>query len=234
MRRTLDETRSLLLDTGVRQLHERGLFVAVTHVRLADVAKAADLTTGAAYRVWERQEDFHRDLAVAAIRHRHIESIHGTVQSIFRAVDQNAPLAEVLRIGSVAHMYLNSPTDPFLIALSLRTLSGAVPALAEASQTRHRESMAAFEVLYETLLARYGRQVRAPFEISALSHALAALTEGFAMQSMTGIDHLMYELDDRGEGVGVEWSLLGVAVEALVERLTEPVPVTCDAAEQDA
>ncbi|MEO6989336.1 MAG: hypothetical protein ABI239_11900 [Aquihabitans sp.] len=224
MRRTLDQTRSLLLDTGVRQLHERGLFVAVTHVRLADVAKAADLTTGAAYRVWERQEDFHRDLAVAAVRHRHIESIHGTVQSIFRAVDANAPLAEVLRIGSVAHMYLNSPTDPFLIALSLRTLSGAEPALAEASQERHRESMAAFEALYQTLLARYGRQIRPPFEISALSHALAALTEGFAMQTITGIDHLMYELDDRGSGVGTEWSLLGVAVEALVERLTEPIP----------
>ncbi len=234
MRRTLDETRSLLLDTGVRQLHERGLFVAVTHIRLADVAKAADLTTGAAYRVWERQEDFHRDLAVAAIRHRHMESIHDTVQSIFRAVDGNAPLSEVLRVGSVAHMYLNSPTDPFLIALSLRTLSGAVPALAEASQQRHRESMVAFEVLYEAMLVRYGRRIRAPFQMSALSHSLAALTEGFAMQTMTGIDHLMYELDDLGEGVGPEWSLLGVAVEALVERLTEPVPVTCDAAEQDA
>lgn len=84
--------------------------------------------------------------------------------------------------------------------------------------------MAAFEVLYETLLARYGRRVRPPFEISALSDALAALTEGFAMQTMTGIDHLMYELDDRGEGVGMEWSLLGVAVEALVDRLAEPIP----------
>lgn len=223
MRRTLDETRSLLLDTAVRQLHERGLFVAVTHIRLAEVAKAADLTTGAAYRVWERQEDFHLDLAVEAVRRRHIESIHGTVQSIFRAVDANAPLAEVLRAGSVAHMYLNSPNDPFLIALSLRTLSGAVPELAEASQVRHRESMAAFEALYAALLVRYGLQIRSPFEISALSHALAALTEGFAMQTMTGIDHLMYELDDRGAGVGTEWSLLGVAVEALVDRLTEPV-----------
>ena len=143
MRRTIDETRSLLLGVGVRQLHERGLFVAVTHIRLA--------------------------------------------------------------------------------ALSLRTLSGAVPELAEASQERHRESMAAFEVLYEALLAHYRRRVRPPFEISAVSHALAALTEGFAMQSMTGIDHLMYELDDRGQGVGMEWSLLGVAVEALVERLTEPI-----------
>lgn len=222
MRRTLDETRELLLETGLRQLHERGLFVAVTHIRLADVATAADLTTGAAYRVWANQEEFHRDLAVEAIRYRDTESIHATVQRIFQAVDAGAPLSEVLRVGSVAHRYLNSPNDPFLIALSLRTLSGAVSSLAEASQVRHRESMASFEMLYQAMLDRYGRRMRSPFEIDALSHALAALTEGFAMQTMSGIDHLEYELDDLPDGVGREWSLLGVAVEGLVERLTEP------------
>ncbi len=224
MRRTLDETRALLLETGLRQLHDRGLFVAVTHIRLSDVAKDADLTTGAAYRVWESQEDFHRDLAIAAIRYRDADTIKATVHQIYQAVEGGAPLAEVLRVGSVAHMYLNSPTDPFLIALSLRTLTGAVPALADASQERHAESMRSFEVLYQAILDRYGRRMRAPFGIDALSHSLAALSEGFAMQTMIGLEHPTFDLADVGDGVGHEWSLLGVAVEALVERLTEPRP----------
>ena len=49
-RRTTGETSELLLDVGLRMLHERGLHVAVTHIRLSDVAAAAGLTTGAAYR----------------------------------------------------------------------------------------------------------------------------------------------------------------------------------------
>jgi AcrR family transcriptional regulator len=188
------------------------------------VAKAADLTTGAAYRVWERQEDFHRDLAAAAIGYRESETIHRTVQLIYRAVEDGAPLSEVLRVGAHAHLHLNSPTDPFLIALSLRTLSGAVPALAEASMQRHADSMAAFEQLYQVMLDRYGRRMRPPLQIGALSHALAALTEGFAMQTMTGLEHPSYELDEVDPGVGREWTLVGLAVEGIVERLTEPVP----------
>lgn len=223
MRRTLAETRALLLATGVRQLHERGLFVAVTHIRLSDVAKAADLTTGAAYRVWERQEDFHRDLAIAAIRYSDADSIRATVERIYQVVEAKAPLAEVLRIGAMAHLHVNSPQDPFLIALSLRTLTGGVPALAEAAQQRHAESVASFEALYQALLDRYHRRMRRPFGIEALSHALAALAEGFAMQAMNGLEHPTYELDDVAPGVGREWSLLAVAVEGLVERLTQPL-----------
>lgn len=150
------------------------------------MARAADLTTGAAYRVWDNQEAFHRDLTVAAIRHRDTDSIRATVQRINQAVAANAPLSEVLRIGAVANMYPNGPTDPFLIALSLRTLSGAVPALTEASQQRHAESMASFEALYQAILDRYSLRMRAPFGIEALSHSLAALAEGFTIQSMNG------------------------------------------------
>lgn len=221
MRRTLAETKALLLETGLRQLHERGLFVAVTHVRLSDVAKEADLTTGAAYRVWESQEDFHLDLAVAAVRYRDTESIRATVGRIEQAVADHAPLAEVLRMGAAAHSYVDRSSDPFLISLSLRTVSRAVPALAEAARARHAESMAAFETLYGALLVRYDRRMRPPFGVDALSHALAALSEGFAIQTLSGVDHLTYDLDG-GLGVGRQWSLLGVAVEALVERLTEP------------
>jgi len=224
MRRTLDETRALLLRTGLELLHDRGLFVAVTHIRLADVARAADLTTGAAYRIWERQEDFHLDLAVAAIRHRNEHSLKATVVQIHDALDAGAPLAEVLRIGAIAHRYLVSPTDPFLIALSLRTLSTAVPELADAAQARHAESMEAFEGLYRVVLDRYRRRIRPPMGIEALSHALAALSEGFAMQTMSGIEHPCYELPDLPPGVGSDWSLLALAVEGVVERLTEPIP----------
>lgn len=223
MRRSLAETKELLLATGLRALHERGLFVAVTHIRLSDVARAADLTTGAAYRVWENQEEFHRDLAVAAVRHRNEETIAATTARITDAVLAGAPLAEVLRIGAEAHLYLNRPDDPFLITLSLRTLSSAVAEVGDASRERHAESMAAFEGLYAQMLEQYRRRMRPPLEIDALSHALAAVTEGFAIQAMSGLEHRRYELEDVPDGVGRDWTLVGLAVEGIVERLTEPI-----------
>ena len=223
MRRSLAETRELLLETGLRALHERGLFVAVTHIRLSDVARRADLTTGAAYRVWENQEEFHRDLAVAAVRHRNQESVDRTTERIAAAVASGAPLAEVLRVGAEAHLYMHRPDDPFLITLSLRTLSGSVDEVGVASRERHAESMVAFEGLYSLMLDRYRRRMRPPLGIDALSHALAALTEGFAIQAMSGLEHPVYCQDDTGDGVGAEWTLLGIAIEGIVERLTEPV-----------
>ena len=40
------------------------------------------------------------------------------------------------------------------------------------------------------------------------------------MQTMSGVTHPTYELDRNDPKVGREWTLLGVAVETLVDRLT--------------
>lgn len=225
MTRSLEATRARLLDAGLKELHERGLFVAVTHVRLSQVAKAAHLTTGAAYRVWATQEQFHRDLAVAAIRFRDRQAIQSTVGTIRAAIETGAPLAEVLRIGAVAHLHPGwHANDPFLINLSLRTLGGSVPELAEAARDRHAESMAAFEHLYGVMLTLFRRRMRPPLGIEALSGSLAALTEGFAIQALNQIPHPAYVLTDPPPGVHAEWTLLGLAIEGIIDRLTEPVP----------
>ena len=89
-RRTTEETHQLLLDVALGMLHRRGVHVAVTHVRLSDVAAAAGLTTGAAYRCWPNQAAFHRDLAVAAVQWRDHESIAETVAEIRDLVDAQA------------------------------------------------------------------------------------------------------------------------------------------------
>lgn len=223
MRRSRDETKDLLLGAALDQLYEKGLFVAVTHIRLTEVVKAAGFTTGAAYKVWERQEDFHRDLAVEAIRFRERLAIAQTVQLIHKAVDGGAPLREILRLGSPAHLHPPEAGDPFLIALALRTLSPSVPEIAEASRGRHEESVEAFEQLYEAMLLRFRLRIRAPFALRDLSNALAAITEGFALQTLCDLDHPTFDIDDES-GVGAEWSLLAVTVDAIVTRFTEPIP----------
>lgn len=222
-RRTTEETRELLLSIGLRSLHERGVHVAVTHVRLADVAGAAGLTTGAAYRCWPNQEAFHRDLAIAAVEWRDEATIARTLANIATLVDADAPLAEVLRVGAMANVHAYPRDEPFFIAIVLRSCASSDGRLAEAARDRLDTAAASFTSLYEVLLGHYRRRMRPPLTVHHLTVALAALSEGFALQTMAGASHPSVQRDDTEPGVGADWTLMGCAVESIVDRFTEPL-----------
>ena len=223
-RRTLDQTRALLIDVGIRLLHERRVSVSVTHVRLADVVAEAGLTTGAAYRCWENQAAFHRDLAVAAAKWRDKDSVTETVEAIKGVVDERGPLSEMLRRGADANLYRYPDHTSFLTTIALRTCAPADPAVAEAGREHLTTAIDSFSDLYGTLLVVYGRRMRSPYTVRHLATALAALSEGFAVQAVTGEPHPRVERDDVGPGVGTDWSLFGCAAEAVIDRFTEPDP----------
>ena len=223
-RRTLDQTRQLLLDVGLRLLHERRVYVSVTHVRLTDVVKEAGLTTGAAYRCWENQDAYHRDLAVAAAQWRDRASVAETVEAVRGLVEARAPFAEVLRVGAEANMYEYPDHTATLTTIALRTCAPADPAIAEAGRRHLRQAVAAFAELYELVMPLYGRRMRKPYTTHDLATVLAALSEGFTLQGITGEPYPRVERHDVGPGVGTDWSLFGCAVEAVVDRFTEVTP----------
>jgi len=223
-RRTLDQTRELLIDVGIRLLHERRVSVSVTHVRLADVVAEAGLTTGAAYRCWENQAAFHRDLAVAAAKWRDRASVAETVDAIRALVDSRGPVPEMLRVGAEANLYRYPDHTSFLTTIALRTCAPADPAVAEAGREHLTTAIDSFSELYGMLLLAYGRRMRPPYTVRDLATVLAALSEGFALQAVTGEPHRRVERDDVPEGVGTDWSLFGCAAEAVVERFTELGP----------
>lgn len=222
-RRTIDETRQLLLETGLRCLYERGTSVAVTHIRLGDVATAAGLTTGAAYRCWENQEAFHHDLAVAAVGRRHRASIASTVEGIRALVDRRAPWREVVRVGAGTELDTFADDKSFVTAIALRACSPYDEDLERAGRERLETAVASFAELYRTLLELYGRRMRPPFTLHQLTMAIAALSEGFVLQALSGADHPSVERDVADEGVGRDWTLFACAVEAVVDAFTEPV-----------
>lgn len=229
-RRAADETRRLLIDTGIAMLHERGVTAGVSHIRLQDVLGRAGLTTGAAYRLWSDQEDFHRELAVAATRWRDDAPITRTIAAIRNLVDEHAPLRQVIRVAAAAHVEgfgdaASSPRQPsttFLTTLALRATARHSPDLQAASSARHKESIDSFADLYATLMKVYDIRVRAPFTLRQFAVALAALGEGFALQAIEGEAHPIVQLAAADGGTGEDWTLFGVAVEAVLEAFTEP------------
>jgi AcrR family transcriptional regulator len=205
-RRTVDETRQLLLETGLRILQQRGVHVGVAHIRLSDVAHEAGYTTGAGYRCWKDQAAFHRDLAIAAVRRRNEDPIAGTVRRIRDLVDARAPLAEVIRVAAEANLH-GEPDE----------------AVAEAARDHVTTTIESFVALFGLLLEVYGLRMRPPYTLVHLVLAVLALSEGFAVQSLAGDPHPRVRRDDIGPAVDGNWSLFGCAAEAVVARFTEPV-----------
>jgi AcrR family transcriptional regulator len=224
-RRTTEQTKQLLLDVGTRLVYERGVNVGVTHVKLSDVVAAAGLTTGAAYRCWENQDAFHRDLAAAAVRWRNDTPIANTVGHITRLVEDRAPLAEIIRAGAEANLYRYPDDVGFLTTIALRACGPTDESLAKAGRDRLETAVAEYSRMYDVLMGLYGRRMRRPFTIEHLTVALAALSEGFALQAMSGAPHPRIERPDTMPDAGSsDWTLLAYAVEAIVERFTEPDP----------
>ena len=219
----MTETRSRLLDAGIELLHEVGLRAGVAHVRLAEVARRAGYAPSAAYRCWDSQEDFHRDLAAAALAWRSDAALIGDTTRMVRAIiSAQAPWQEVLRVGGNSNVHRTPAEVEFHTALALRAAAGCDPELLLAAEERVAEGLRAHVELYTVLLNVYGREVRPPYTIELVSATIGALADGFAIQDVSGKGHPHLDRDDVGEGVGRDWTLFACVLEIVVERMTRP------------
>lgn len=221
-RRTPAETKELLLRSGLSLLHARGTAPGVSHIRLQDVVAHAGLTTGAAYRLWANQADFHRDLAALAITWSEDPPTSGAVSRIAELVKDRVPYPEVLRVGAEAYLHDERPNPEFLISLALRAASSDASAHA-ASRKRHDVTIDAHVALYEALLQWYRRAMCPPYTVRDIALALAATSEGLAIQSIVGESHPRFRTVAPGDDIERDWSLLGFVAATLVDTMTESV-----------
>lgn len=225
-RNRAEDTRRLLIAIGLRLLHERGPSAAVGHIRLSSVLRRAGLTTGAAYRIWEDQTAYQRDLALEAVRFRDSGSNEGTVAAVVPTLlDPDGTWYEAIRLGSEANLRSYPEDVAFLTSLAIRASSYNDPGLIDAGLQRHAEALASYSELYDTVLHWSGRRLRRGFTLHDLAAAMAAISEGFGLQNAAGVPHERLQLDGSADGPGDrEWSLLAVCAVAACEKLTEPDP----------
>lgn len=223
VRRTAEETRELLIDTGIALLHERGPSAAVRHIRLRDVLDRADLTTGAAYRIWDDQDAYHRDLAIAAVRWRDRTSTADTIATVLPALQAGVSWREIIRRGCEVNLWRYPDHIGFLTMLALRASAYGDEQLTAASRERHHEAVGAYAAVYDQVIGAIGRRFRPGFTVHDAAAAMAALSEGFGVQGCTGEPHPRIALDADATGPGeVDWTLLGVCAVAIFDHMTEP------------
>ncbi len=208
VRRTAEDTRRLILEAAIQMLLERGATAGVQHIRLQEVLRSVGLTTGAAYRIWDDQDDFHRDLAVEMVGLRFAPPVASAASAIEDVLESGGSLDDVARVAALDFVTYSSKfhlepesrdSHAFITALALRTAAGGWPELRVASAERHRESIAAFVPFYAALLHRFGRRVREPLTIVDFTEAMAALGEGFAVRAAEGLDHPTYDIPEEAE-----------------------------------
>lgn len=235
VRRTAEDTRRLILEAAIQMLLERGATAGVQHIRLQEVLRSVGLTTGAAYRIWGDQDEFHRDLAVAMVGLRFAPPVASAAGAIEDVLSSGESLDEVARVAALDFVTYASKfhlepesrdSHAFITALALRTAAGAWPELRVASAERHRESIAAFATFYAALLERFGRRMREPLTIVDFTEAMAALGEGFAIRAAEGLDHPTYDIPEGAEVPSGQWTLFGIGIRGLVASFT--IPVTQD------
>ncbi len=223
-RRSAEDTRRVILDTALRLLLERGPSAGVQHIRLQEVLRSVGLTTGAAYRIWNDQDHFHRELATEMVLLRFAPPTESAVV----ATEGADTFEEVIRLACADHVRYVSVfhTDPgsrrshaFLTALALRTAAGAWPELRDASMKRHSDSIDQFTAFYTSMLDRFSMRMRPPLSVRDFAEAMASIGEGFAVRAAEGLEHPVFIDEDDPERR--EWTLMGITVRELVRGMTE-------------
>lgn len=226
VRRSAEATRRRILDAALQMLLERGVSAGVQHIRLQEVLRSVGLTTGAAYRIWADQDEFHRDLAVEMVQLRFAPPSASATRAISDALDGDGTFEDVIRAAALDHVSYaarfhlepeSRDSHAFITALALRTAAGAWPELRAASAQRHAESVESFAEFYSRLIARFGYRLRTPFTIMDLSETMAALGEGFAIRAAEGLDHPVLHIADDDEAPSGEWTLFGIAIRGLAD-----------------
>ena len=98
-------SRQALLDASIDLLLETGVTPGIDHIEISSMARRAGYTTGAAYRFWDNQHDFQRDVVVELLRKRDEIAVAETVAGIRHLVDAGAPFLEMIRAGAAANVH---------------------------------------------------------------------------------------------------------------------------------
>lgn len=232
VRRSLEETRELILEAALDLLGRDEIAFDPAAVTLIDACRHAGLrTAGSGYRIWPNQEEFRTDLMRHAVVTR-----PALAERITRL--KGSPNPDLLEKGPTEHIRL--------VAFENHRAAAGRDELVRRSATwlrAHRDPdvrashieieqdlIAVLAEQYRRILDAYGLQMRPPYRVEHLAFAVEAQTRGLAWMTVFGDDLGLMDLKrpTGPDGQLQRWNLLGCVIEALASAFTEPVTATPD------
>ncbi len=241
------DIRTLLVETGREILREEGLGAGAELLTFRRVCQRIEAEKGLRIgngsiigRVWESLFDYQTDVLATIAADDSTAEIEETLDgltSILLSADpcsaesRWSTVREVCRQGAAANMAaLSQSTDWSLwIGVWAVTSVGSAPARRRRIEAALEQAYLAvterMERIYQAAMDIVGFQVRSGLTIRQFTIAVAALTEGCVLRNRVDADQMSGIMRPTGPGgQAQEWSLFGLALEALAEKFFEPDP----------
>lgn len=224
-RRSLDETRTLLLDAGAELLFAHGMPVTLDQITLIEVCRRAGLSTaGSAYKIWPNQQAFR-----TALLHHLVVSTSATfatkdqLEAMLAGADGDVPpLLEVMReLGAANDATTQRPYTTYLV---LWLAQQTDPDLATSFAESEDEWLTMLEAVFTLAADVYEFEFVPPFDAASIGVAVSALGEGLAIMRRATPELVpdALPLPTGQDGSDQPWTLFALGLKALLDAFTRP------------
>ena len=235
-----------MLDAGRSILREEGLETTSSNLTFKRVFDRVAQDTGRHLtnasiirRIWQNQADYQADVLVEIAHDEERPEIEATlvaVTEVLDAVDLSSAegrmegMSELCRLVSEAsrRVIIESPSWQLWISVvAIATGSSndeQQQRMCSALSEGYRSTTEFWESVYQGLLAHLGLRPRAPFTVALFTKIVMALSEGSTIRQRVDGESETVDLRSGPGDEAQEWSLYGVAIEAVALRFFEPDP----------
>lgn len=234
------------MEAGREVLLSEGLGNGVEHITFKRVLAHLEATRGLRVtnasvirRIWHDQEDFQGELIGTIIDTQidlEVAAVTRSVEELTAHVDLSTPelrrasLAEIIRVACANYLDAASGSDA-AIQMALITYVLANPRAAAVAPRRGRfrrtdEWLSGeYQSIYLAALELVGWRVKPGLSIDDASATITALADGVVMRMITDRDVPTTVTQVRPmDGADVEWTLLAIGTNQIVEFFAEPDP----------
>jgi hypothetical protein len=242
-----DELHRLFIQAGRDLLREEGLGAigqTLTFKRVSErVAEETGIrVTNASLigRVWENQFDYQTDVLATIAADDSRTEIAATVTATVPALRHMDPtslesrrwtMREVCRMSATANTNALARSTDWLLWIGIWAVSavGTAPErqkrIESALEQAYRAVTDHMEAVYRAGMEFVGYRVRAPLTVRQFTIAVAALAEGCVLRMRVDAAHMKGIVRPTGpQGEDQEWTLFGLALEALADAFFELDP----------
>ena len=246
-RRSRVELRKIVLDAGQDLLLTEGLGSGAEHLSFKRVLSYVEATQGIRItnasligRVWENQEEFQVDVVRSIVEKQgnlEVEEAGGALDEVLLRLDtstlemRRASLAELIRV--TCSQYLESASGSaatiqiaLITYISAATGAGENNKLVDSFRITNQRLTDRYMDLYDAGLQFVGWQIHPAYSLRKVAATFSAIAEGMLLRQIAEPEELRpIERLCPLVGTLVEWSMLAVAMDALVDIFGEPDPL---------
>jgi AcrR family transcriptional regulator len=223
-----EQRRESYLDIGCTLLDESyhsavpNAGLALSQVKLADVADRCGVTKGALYHLWGSQEEYWDDLLSYLVQSHTLFGVTELTAAFTEIFQEDGPPPTVREFANAIFDSL-STSQSFVHSVSLYSYL-ADKEVHDSFVTEFEGSIALMTPLLESVISQANRKLIEPHSIVELVVALSALLQGLCLQRRLGEERTADLLTQDQERL----TLFAAGVEALILSYTEPQDPTAN------